>query len=555
MAGARMGSALRQVHRLLAEGTMAGFSDGQLLDRFLTKGDEAAFAALVGRHGPKVLGACRVVLGDPDDVEDAFQATFLVLVCRARSIRGQEALGSWLRQVAHRVAVRAGTDAARRRACERRAGAVRAGELRQAESDDDWRPILHEELARLSDKYRLPLLLCDMEGKTHAEAAAELGCGPATVQRRLTGARALLRSRLTRARDCADDWGACRDPRPPGCRVRPPGLDRGGRRGARPFASRAARLAIDEVVATAAEALAHKCLRRHGFGTVEGDRRPGRRPGRAGRDHLGRGSRGTGRTGSRPPEPAPPRPQPVMSAGPAALAEPPSPSAGPKTITFHGRVVDPQGHPFAGATIHLAGEEIEPSAYRTVRATSGPDGRFRFEVPGKEFTARPGGRPWGEVNLVARAPGYACGLADDGDAASDSTLTLASDDAPITGRLVDLEGRPVAGASVKVMEVRLPSAGTFDADVAFARAVQVLNAVRPVHGPYARSVQAAVAQQLNTGFKKDVEDRKEWDTLAFTVPAQPGRLRADGRVHPRCHDRSRRPVPDRGNRPRADRHA
>src|SRR5262249_57116780 len=103
-----------------------------------------------------------------------------------------------LRQVADRIADPAGADAARRRARERRAVAVRAAAPHRDEPDDDWRRILHEELARLSDKYRLPVLLCDLEGKTHAEAAAELGCGPATVQRRLTGARALLRSRLIR---------------------------------------------------------------------------------------------------------------------------------------------------------------------------------------------------------------------------------------------------------------------------------------------------------------------------------------------------------------------
>ena len=87
--------------------------------RFLDGRDEAAFTALVGRHGPMVLGTCRAVLRDPDDAEDAFQATFLVLVCKARSIRGRGALGGWLHQVAHRIAIQAGTEAARKRRRER----------------------------------------------------------------------------------------------------------------------------------------------------------------------------------------------------------------------------------------------------------------------------------------------------------------------------------------------------------------------------------------------------------------------------------------------------
>src|SRR5262249_20119641 len=129
MAGARMSGALKQIHQLFVEGTAAGLADGPLLERFLARGDEAAFAALVQRHGPMVLRACRAVLARPEDVEDAFQATFLVLVCKGRSIRGRQALGAWLGQVAHRVAVRAGMESARRRACERRAAATRSVEI------------------------------------------------------------------------------------------------------------------------------------------------------------------------------------------------------------------------------------------------------------------------------------------------------------------------------------------------------------------------------------------------------------------------------------------
>ncbi len=187
MADAPMSIALQQLRYLFDEGTTAGLADGQLLERFLARGDEAAFAALVRRHGPMVLGTCRAVLRDPNDVEDAFQATFLVLICKARAIRGGDALGTWLHRVAHRIALQAGAEAARRRTCERLAAGLRNGDRPRDELGDETRQVLHEELARLSEKYRLPLLLCDLEGKSYAQAATELKLGrgdrPATACR------------------------------------------------------------------------------------------------------------------------------------------------------------------------------------------------------------------------------------------------------------------------------------------------------------------------------------------------------------------------------------
>ncbi len=119
------------------------------------------------------------MLRDPNAAEDAFQATFLVLVCKARSIRGHGALAGWLYQVAHRIALQAAAEAARRRQHERHIGQLRAEKTPLNEPDVECREILHEEVARLSEKYRLPLLLCDLEGKTHAQAAmrAELWRG------------------------------------------------------------------------------------------------------------------------------------------------------------------------------------------------------------------------------------------------------------------------------------------------------------------------------------------------------------------------------------------
>ena len=110
-----MGAVARGLGRLFTSGGVSGLSEGQLLDRFVTRRDEAAFEALVVRHGPMVLGVCRQLLRDPNDVDDAFQATFLVLVRKAGTLRRQDLLGNWLYGVAYRVSHRARTTAARRR--------------------------------------------------------------------------------------------------------------------------------------------------------------------------------------------------------------------------------------------------------------------------------------------------------------------------------------------------------------------------------------------------------------------------------------------------------
>ncbi len=162
-----LGAALRQLNRLFAKGVVAGLSDAQLLERFLAQGDAEAFEALVGRHGPMVLSVCRGILRDPHDAEDAFQATFLVLVKKGATIRGRDALAGWLHQVAHRVAIRANTAAARRRTLERRMGQMAVATSKNGPAaSDDWLPALHEEIARLPEKLRLAVVHCDLEGMT-----------------------------------------------------------------------------------------------------------------------------------------------------------------------------------------------------------------------------------------------------------------------------------------------------------------------------------------------------------------------------------------------------
>src|SRR5262245_19364128 len=170
-------------------------TDGQLLHRFLAHRDEAAFAALVDRHGPMVQGVCRRALGNTADADDAFQAAFLVLVRKATALAGRPVLGDWLHGVARRTALKARTRAARRRAKER----TSAGPAQTPEDPrNDWLPLLDCELVRLPEKYRQAIVLCDLEGRTRDEAARQLGWPPGTVAGRLARGRALLARRLLR---------------------------------------------------------------------------------------------------------------------------------------------------------------------------------------------------------------------------------------------------------------------------------------------------------------------------------------------------------------------
>jgi RNA polymerase sigma factor (sigma-70 family) len=202
MAGASPESVRKDFDTLFREGAIGGSPDGRLLERFVTAdGDAAAaaFEALVARHGPTVWRVCRRVLRDPHDAEDAFQATFLVLARRAGSVRRHEALESWLFGVALRVARRARVDQARRRSHERRRAEMRPQTVAADGDgrDDDW-PDVYEELERLPEALRAPLVLCHLEGVTQAEAAARLGWTTRTLQRRLAEGRERVRARLVR---------------------------------------------------------------------------------------------------------------------------------------------------------------------------------------------------------------------------------------------------------------------------------------------------------------------------------------------------------------------
>jgi RNA polymerase sigma factor (sigma-70 family) len=176
----------------------AALPDGQLLEDFISRHDEAALAALVRRHGPMVWGVCRRILRNHHDAEDAFQATFLVLVRKAASVLPRGMVANWLYGVAHQTALKARATASRRQGRERQVATMPEPAGSQRDVWCDLQPLLDDELTRLPDRYRAVLVLCDLEGKTRRDAARQLAVPEGTVAGRLARARTMLARRLAR---------------------------------------------------------------------------------------------------------------------------------------------------------------------------------------------------------------------------------------------------------------------------------------------------------------------------------------------------------------------
>jgi RNA polymerase sigma factor (sigma-70 family) len=199
-------SLMPAIRRVVLAKASADRSDGQLLGAFITDRDADAFGLLVRRHGPMVLGVCRRVIGDHTHAEDAFQAVFIVLARRASSVKPREQVGNWLYGVAYRTALKARAVLARRRSREKQVDVMpdpvvhNCGGLTGTSLPDwsDLQPVIDEELARLPEKLRSPVVLCDIEGRSQREVAKHLGVPPATLATRLATARRTLAQRLTK---------------------------------------------------------------------------------------------------------------------------------------------------------------------------------------------------------------------------------------------------------------------------------------------------------------------------------------------------------------------
>jgi RNA polymerase sigma factor (sigma-70 family) len=422
---------------------MGDWSDQQLLEAFLTQRSEASFAALVRRHGAMVLSVCRRVLHNSHDAEDAFQATFLLFARKAASIRKQQSLGSWLHGVAFHTAEKLKRAAARQAARELTQARGHADDPMEEITWGELRSVLDEELAKLPEQYRAPLVLCYLEGKTRDEAARQLGSTKAVFRRRLEQGRArlgvLLRHRgLTLSAVLSAPLLA--EATAPAM-VPPLLADSTVRAGLALAMGQTAEGLVPPQVATLASGGTKTLLAGKGKWAIA---------------LLVAVSMAAGGVLTHP-TPA------TMSAAVLPAAPPSAPPAKPRpeaaieekgdTIAVSGRVLDPDGKPFIGAKIYLIGSGDRPKKH-PVRAVSGPDGRFHFAFPKTEYFEtdwiRMRAEMWRWCDIVAAAPDYSPVNKYMDDIKKDLTLRLVKD-VRIDGRVRDLEGSPVAGAEVRVI--------------------------------------------------------------------------------------------------------
>jgi RNA polymerase sigma factor (sigma-70 family) len=397
-------------------------TDRELLADFTSGHDPSAFADLVRRHGPMVLGVCRRVLGNVHDAEDAFQAAFLVLARKAASVRKGDSLASFLHGVAYRVALRARRDAARRRSHE---GRARPAPASNPASEAAWREvqgILDEEVDTLPADFRSAFVLCCLEGLSKPEAARRLGVHEGTLSSRLARARRRLRERLARR-------GVALSAVP-----------------AVPLAAALAESTASAAVLFAAGEAPGLASARLAEGVLKGMLAQKLKPVGALMLALALLGAGLGVLAGRPA----PAGSPAERAAPARTAPADAPEEKAESIVVRGRVVDPAGKPVPKASVYLVGPgDKEPR--NKPRGVSGSGGSFRFRFDPEEFV-RPDGRaqPWRSAGIVALADGFGPALAS-AERAAEGELTLRLvPDLPIEGRVMTLEGKPVAGAIVRL---------------------------------------------------------------------------------------------------------
>jgi RNA polymerase sigma factor (sigma-70 family) len=509
-----LGGPLAALYNLGAAGTM---TDGQLLDRFLARNDpaasEAAFTALIERHGAMVLGICRQFLGDSHDAHDAFQATFLVLVSKAGSIRSREAIGGWLFGIARRVAARAQAESARRRRHLRElfenqpVSSDDGADATSSSSEADYGPLI-DAIDRLPEQLRSPVVLHYFEGLSTEATAQRLGCPRGTVLSRLSRARGRLKMRLEQqgisfaallpVTDGINLWI-------PTAAV-PTGLSHATIRAASSLGLAGA--AIESVapatVATLSRGVARTLLLsniRVGIGlfalAVAG---------------VSIGLAATSHSGDEPRQAAKgsEMPGPQRSQAAKSQTSVPQEEAMGDRFEYAGIVLDPDGKPVAGAKLHLAYWGSRGQVRSEVRGTTDAQGRFRFTVTMRDLTDNDQENPWNWAQVVAAADGFGIGWsASPGNERKVDprglTIRLARDEMPIEGRIVDLEGRPVAGAMIRPKRMLEPENGDLSAWISASKSGQE-GAFKCEQEHLTRTIRAEVAG-LSAPFTSDAEGR------------------------------------------------
>jgi RNA polymerase sigma factor (sigma-70 family) len=447
MAGAPAGL-LRHVHQLIANHTIGQLTDRQLLERFAAQRDEAAFALLVRRHGPMVLGLCHRLLGHEQDAEDAFQAVFLILARKAGSIR-QTDVGGFLYRVSYHLAVRARGEAVKRKQRDKRGGVMSRADPMTDADGREVRAVVDEELQRLPDDLRSALVLCYLEGKTHEEAARLLNWSKRTLGRRLGRGRELLRSRLL-ARGLT-----------PMAALTASLFAEGGVSAAVPATLAAATLRT-VLASKAAPAIA--ALAEAGLSILSVSKAKAATLILLAASLLGGAGLWACLEGAAPRAAA-------LAESPAAKASdkpkttPPKREAA-KMVEIQGRVLGPDGKPKAGAKLLLLGP-IDPAEQQELLVDHGitkrlgasaADGRFTVAIPKERrqqiLVAQADGLGIDFLNLDARKLGKTV------------ELRLVKDHV-IRGRVVNTEGKPVAGVRVAVNHLDIYPDNSLDSFLVF----------------------------------------------------------------------------------------
>jgi RNA polymerase sigma factor (sigma-70 family) len=438
---------LTSLRLFVAAQTPPEVPDRDLLDRFVSRQDEAAFAALVHRHGAMVHGACRRVLHNPHDAEDACQATFLILAHKAASIRKRDALGSWLHGVAVRVARDLRAKLARHAARPLAAGDdVARPDRTETLTWNEVREALDEELRRLPEHYRAPLVLCYLEGRSRDEAAHQLGWSLGTLRGRLERGRSLLHARLVRrgltlsaalvAGAIAHDSATAAVPARLLLKIL---RSTAGRAAGGPTAVSPQVAALVKGALTAMTPFPKKSVCALALVAL-----------------LGVGGYSAYHFATA---------EPPAQAWTSALT--PGEIRAEETVRLTGQVLDPDGRPHEGAELYLMALWDSPLNGGPPAARSGKDGRFTLAAPKSELARHLAAARPVEIVAVARGFGMAWGPAADflpkeergkvgpissfgaGLWASAPALKLTRDDAPLSGRVETPDGKPVAGATVR----------------------------------------------------------------------------------------------------------
>ncbi len=446
MSSAQVSPILRFIRQLAVGRKDSELPDHQLLERFATRRDEAAFAALLRRHGPMILSVCQSVLHKVHDAEDAFQAAFLVLAQKAGSIQRRESVSSWLYRVAYHLAVKAQANAARRKNHEKRAAVMPSADPLLDLNLRELRGVLYEELDRLPEHYRSALVLCYLEEKTQEEAARLLGWTKATVNGRLQRGRELLRKRL-----------------------RQRGLALSASLVASALGLSAASAAVPaKLTASTLRAAANLVA---GKGTLEGVAVS------ANVAALVEGANtmfvnktkiatifllalGLGMAGFAAVMQGVRAANPQREPSGAKTTTPENPPVLPKamkqeskdSIEISGQVLDPDGKPFTGAKLYFDfGRLVSKRKPLVVRATSGADGCFRFTVSKADKHSEPSKLPI-LGTILAVAQGYGTTWRNIKEDERGLTLRLVKE-STLTGRILDQDGKPIAGAHVHVQSI------------------------------------------------------------------------------------------------------